>query len=67
MSAFDISDITFAGAYSNAVTAAKDSDHQNAHRHVERSENRMVTGFLAALVRGIAAVITENRPASRPV
>ncbi len=72
MSTFNISDITFAGAYMNAVTAAKDSDHRNADRHFESGERRQVTKLLTTLARRIAAAIVEIRqtasqPASRPV
>ena len=63
MSAFDISDITFAGAYANAVTAAKDSDRRNAGRRLETGEGSNVMKLLKTLVRRFAA-ITEERPAA---
>ncbi len=66
MSIFSISDITSAGAFANAITAANDSDNRHGDRYVVPGEASKVTGFLAALVRGIAATIIENLPASRP-
>ena len=72
MSTFNISDIHYAGAYSNAVAAAKDSDRRNAGRHFETGQGSNVMQFLKTFVRRIAAAITEIRqtasqPASRPV
>ncbi len=72
MSTFNISDIHFAGAYANAVTAAKDSDRQNAGRHVETGEGSNVVRNFKTLVRHIATAIVEkrpaaNRPSARPV
>ena len=63
MSTFNISDITPAGAYANAVTAAKDSDHRNADRHLETGEGSNVLETLKSLVRPFAT-ITEERPAA---
>jgi hypothetical protein len=63
MSTFNISDIHFAGAYMNAVTAAKDSDHRNADRHLETGEGSNVLETLKSLVRSFAT-ITEERPAA---
>ena len=40
MSTFSISDITPAGAYMSAMTAAHDSDRRNADRYVEPSGSR---------------------------
>ena len=40
MSTFNISDITFAGAYVTAMDAARDSDRRNADRYVETGESR---------------------------
>jgi hypothetical protein len=62
MSTFNISDIHFAGAYANAVTAAKDSDHRNAERHLEPGEGSNVTKAFKAQVRRIATAIVEMRP-----
>jgi hypothetical protein len=72
MSTFNISDITPAGAYGNAVTAAQDSDRRNADRHFESGEGQNFTEFLTTLARRIAAAITENcrtaaQLTSRPV
>ncbi len=72
MSTFNITDITPAGAYGNAIMAARDSDRRTADRHFEPGESRKVSGFLTILARHIAAAITEIRqtvsqPASRPV
>ncbi len=64
MSTFNISDIHFAGAYANAVTAAKDSDRRNAGRHVEAAEGSSATGSLKTLARRIATAIIEKRPAA---
>ncbi len=61
MSTFNISDITFAGAYVNAVTAAQDSDHRNADRHFETCEGFNVLRSFKSLARRFAA-ITEKRP-----
>ena len=63
MSTFNISDINFAGAYVNAVTAAKDSDRRNAAHHSETGEGSNVVKLLKTLVRRFAA-ITEERPAA---
>ena len=63
MSTFNISDIHFAGAYVNAVAAAKDSDRRNAGRHSETGEGSNVVKLLKTLVRRFAA-ITEERPAA---
>jgi hypothetical protein len=63
MSTFNISDITLAGAYVQAVTAAKDSDHRTADRHLETAEGSKVMKLLKTLVRRFAA-ITEERPAA---
>ncbi len=63
MSTFNISDITFAGAYMNAVTAAKDGDHRTADRQLETGEGSNVMKLLKTLVRRFAA-ITEERPAA---
>ncbi len=60
MSTFNISDITFAGAYAKAVTAAKERDHRNAGRHVEVGEGSKVVKFLKTLARRIAATIPEK-------
>ncbi len=72
MTTFNISDITPAGAFGNAVTAAQGSDRRNADRHFESGESRQVTKLLTTLARRIAAAITEIRQtasqlASRPV
>ena len=71
MSTFHISDITFAGAYVNAFTAAQDSDHRKADRHFETGEGFNVLKSFKSLVRRFAA-ITEKRPtadqlSARPV
>ncbi len=71
MSTFNISDITLAGAYSKAVTAAQDSDHRNADRHFETCEGFNILKSFKSLVRRFAA-ITEKRPiadqlSARPV
>ena len=62
MSTFNISDITLAGAYVNAVTAATDSDHRTAGRRLETGEGSNVVKLLKALVRRIASAIVEMRP-----
>jgi hypothetical protein len=72
MTTFNISDITPAGAFANAVAAAQENDRRNANRHVEPSEGGRVNSLFATLGRRIAAVITENRQTasrltSRPV
>jgi hypothetical protein len=72
MTTFNISDITPAGAFANAVTAAQGSDRRNADRHFEAGQSPHVTKLLTTLARRIAAAITEIRhaasqPASRPV
>jgi hypothetical protein len=63
MSTFNISDIHFAGAYVNAVAAAKDSGRRNAGHHSETGEGSNVVKLLKTLVRRFAA-ITEERPAA---
>ena len=63
MSTFNISDITLAGAYVQAVTAAKDSDHRSAGRRLETGEGSDLMKLLKTLVRRFAA-ITEERPAA---
>jgi hypothetical protein len=67
MSTFNISDITPAGAYANAVTAAQDSDRRNADNHVESDRCLNFTEFLASQARRIAAAITENRRTASPL
>ncbi len=67
MSTFNISDITPAGAYANAVTAAQDSDHRNADNHVGSGGGLNFTEFLASQARRIAAAITENRRTASPL
>ncbi len=72
MTIFNISDITPAGAFTNAVTAAQDSDRRNAGGHSETTKDPMVTGFLTILARRIAAAMAEigqtaSQPASRLV
>ncbi len=67
MPTFNISDITPAGAFANAVTAAQDSDYRNADRHVESATGLSVTTFLTTLARRIAAAIAENRRTISPL
>ena len=67
MSTFNISDIHFAGAYMNAVTAAKDSDQRNADRHLETGDGLNFTGFLTTLARHIATAITRIRRTTSPL
>ncbi len=67
MSTFNISDITFAGAYMNAVTAAKDSDHRNADRHLETGEGSNVMKLLKTLALRIATAITGIRRTTSPL
>ena len=50
MSIFNITDITPAGAFANAATAAQDSDRRNASRHIATGEGLKVAGLLATLV-----------------
>lgn len=61
MPTFNISDITPAGAFANAVTAAQDSDHRNADRRFETGEDFNVLKSFKSLVRRFAAN-TERRP-----
>ncbi len=53
MSTFNISDIHFAGAYANAITAAKDSDRRAAQRRLnsrrDAGENESATTILTVL------------------
>jgi len=63
MSTFNISNITLAGAYVQAVTAAKDSDHRSAGRRLETGEGSDLMKLPKTLVRRFAA-ITEERPAA---
>jgi len=72
MTTFNISDITPAGAFANAVTAAQSSDRRSAGRNIEMGKRPNFAGFLTTLARRIAAAIVEIRqtasqPASRPV
>ncbi len=72
MSTFNISDITLAGAYSNALTTAKDSDYRNAGRRFETGEGSNVVKFLKVLVGRIATAIidmrtTASQPNSNPI
>ena len=71
MTTFNISDITPASAFANAVTAAQDSDHRNADRRFETGEGFNVLKFFKSLAWRFAA-ITEKRPtadqlSARPV
>jgi hypothetical protein len=61
MSSFHISDITLAGAYTSAVTAAHESDRQHAGRHPGSSEGPSHLKPLSALVRRIGTAIVEKR------
>ena len=67
MSTFNISDITPAGAFVNAVTTARDSDCRIADRHVESGEGLNFTGFLTTLARRIATAITGIRRTTSPL
>ena len=64
MPTFNISDITPAGAYANAVTAATDSDRRNPDRCVATGESTKVEKFVNGLIRRIAGAIVEKRPAA---
>ena len=67
MSTFNISNMTLAGAYGNAIMTAKDRDRRKADRHMESDEGLNLTKRLATLVRRIVVAVTENRPgASQP-
>jgi hypothetical protein len=52
MPSFNISDITAAGTFANAVTVARDSDHRNAAHHTGPDEGPNATGFLTIQSRG---------------
>ncbi len=71
MSTFNISDITLAGAYANAVTAAKDSDRRNAGRRLETGEGWNVIKFFQSHARRFVATTEVRRAAdqltARPV
>ncbi len=67
MSTFNISDITPAGAFANAVTTARDSDFRIADRHVETGDGLNFTGFLTTLARRIATAITGIRRTTSPL
>jgi hypothetical protein len=72
MTTFNISDITPAGAFTNAVTAAQSSDRRSAGRNIETGKRPKSAGLLTTLARRIAAAIVEIRQtasqsASRPV
>ena len=64
MSTFNISDITFAGAYVKAVATAKNSDQGNAARHLNTGEGMNVVRFLKDQARHIATAIVDMRPAA---
>ncbi len=64
MSTFNISDITFVGAYEKAVAAAKNSDQGNAARHLNTGEGMNVVRFLKDQARHIATAIVDMRPAA---
>ena len=61
MSSFNITDVTIAGAYVNAITAAQDSARRNARHHTEL---RQGPGLLSRLARRIARAVSERRPAT---
>lgn len=61
MSSFNITDVTIAGAYTNAITAAEESARRNAERRSEPSEG---PGFLSRLLRRVASALSEKRPAA---
>ncbi len=67
MSNLNISDIHFAGAYTNAVTVAKDSDHRTADSHLETGDGLNFTGFLTTLARRVATAITGIRRTTSPL
>ena len=72
MTTFNISDITPAGAFANAVTAAQSSDRRSDGRNIEKGKRQKFAGFLTTLARRIAAAIVEihqtaSQSASRPI
>jgi hypothetical protein len=60
MTTFNISNITQAGAFAKAVTAAQNSDRRNAGSHSDSGEGWQVTRFLSNLTGHIANTITTN-------
>jgi hypothetical protein len=66
MSSFNITDITIAGAYTNAIAAAQDSSRRNARRHPEPSQGPDRPRLLSRLARRVAAALSERRPVLRP-
>jgi hypothetical protein len=62
MSSFNITDVTIAGAYTNAIAAARDSARRNARHHTETSRG---PARLSRLARRIAAAVSECRPVLR--
>ena len=67
MSTINISDITPAGAFANAVMTARDSDCRIADRHVESGEGSSAIGSLKTLARRIATAITGIRRTTSPL
>jgi hypothetical protein len=65
MSTFNTRDITLAGAYANAVTAAKDSDRRNAGHRLEAGEGWNVMKFFKSLARRFVATTEERRAADQ--
>jgi hypothetical protein len=61
MSSFHISDITLAGAYTSAVTAAHQSDRRHAERHPGPSDGPRRPRYLSGLVRRVVTAIVEKR------
>ena len=67
MSTFNISDITPAGAYMAAMTAAQVSDRRNADRYAGTGEGRNILKSLRALVQRISIIIAEKLKSARLV
>jgi hypothetical protein len=62
MSSFNITDVTIAGAYVNAIAAAEESARRTSKRRSSSSEGPSRLKSLSTLVRRVAAALSERRP-----
>ena len=65
MSIFNITDITPAGAYMNAMSALRESNRRNADRYVKTGEGRNIPNSRRTLVQRIATMIAATRKIRR--
>ena len=60
MTIFAITDITAAGAYCNAISAAAESDQEAEARYLERTTKQR-TSFTARVLKSLTSLVIEQR------